>query len=255
MNKAVPPPRPEKVHFFATCLVDLFYPSVGLAGMELLRNAGLKVTLRQGQSCCGQPAFSGGYSEEAREVARAQLDAFSGEEPIVVPSGSCAGMMRSRYPELFKGDRDERKALAFSERVYELTWFLVHVLKVKLEDKGEPIRVTWHGSCQSLREAGVDEEPKRLLRDLANVTLIEAEYEKECCGFGGSFSIRMPEISGAIVSDKIANIGATGAREVLSGDMGCMMNISGAMAKARMNVRGRHIAEFLLERTKGEGAR
>jgi L-lactate dehydrogenase complex protein LldE len=141
------------------------------------------------------------------------------------------------------------KVQAFCDRVYELTWFLVHVMQIKLVDKGEPIKVTWHGSCHSMREMGVVEEPKELLRSLSNVTLVEADYEKECCGFGGTFAVRMPELSGAIVADKVANITATGATEVLSGDMGCMMNITGALKKVNSPVRGRHIAEFLLERT------
>lgn len=251
MDDIVPPPRPDKVYYFTTCLIDLFYPSAGLAGIELLRREGVKVAMPDTQSCCGQPPFSGGYFEEARTVALQQLKAFPGDCPIVVPSGSCGGMMRYQYLDLFKGRPEYEEVKAFSARVYELTWFLIHVLKIKLEDKGEPVKVTWHGSCHSMRKMGVVEEPKQLLRSLSNVTLIEADYEKECCGFGGSFSVKMPEVSTAIVSDKIANIAATGAEQVVSGDMGCMMNISTAMQKAEIPVKGRHIAEFLLERVKG----
>lgn len=250
-----PPPVPPKtVYYFGTCLIDLFYPAAGLAGMELLKRQGLRVVFPQSQSCCGQPAYNSGHRDEAREVARAQLDAFPEDWPIVVPSGSCAGMMRVHYPDLFLGDRDEERAKAFANRVYELSWFLVHVLglEAKLVDRGEKVTVTWHGSCHSLREMGVVDEPKRLLRGLANVTLVENPREKECCGFGGTFAVRQPEISAAMVADKIAAIGETGATRVVSGDCGCLMNIGGALDKAGKPTRAQHLAEFLLERCHGQ---
>ncbi|MCA1908388.1 MAG: (Fe-S)-binding protein [Magnetospirillum sp.] len=246
-----PPARmPKNVYYFGTCLVDLFFPDAGLAGMELLKRQGIRVVFPQGQSCCGQPAFNSGHRSEAREVARAQLDAFPEDWPIVVPSGSCAGMMRVHYPDLFKGDRDEERAKAFAGRVYELSWFLVHVLGLdtKLVDKGEKVTVTWHGSCHSMREMGVVDEPKRLIRALSNVTLVENPREKECCGFGGTFAVRQPEVSAAMVADKIAAIGQTGASRVVSGDCGCLMNIGGALDKAGKPTRPQHLAEFLLER-------
>jgi len=242
------PEKPQAVYFFGTCLIDLFYPDAGLAGMELLRRQGIRVIFPPGQSCCGQPARNCGFADEARAVARQQLRSFPKPYPIVVPSGSCAGMMREHYPELFAGQPDEAEARAFSSRVYELTWFLVHVCGFAPTDKGEPVRVTFHGSCHSQREMGVREEPRKLLNDLANVTLVDLQRPTECCGFGGTFSVRLPEISAAMVADKVADIAGTGADEVLSGDCGCLLNISGAMAKAGTNVRSRHIAEFLLER-------
>jgi len=240
--------RPQTVYFFGTCLVDLFHPEAGLAGMELLQRQGLKVVFPQKQTCCAQPARNNGHFAEAREVARLQLDAFPEDWPIVVPSGSCAGMMRTHYPELFKGDPDHARAVAFSQRVFELSQFLVDVLEVRLSDQGPPVTVTWHPSCHSMREMGVVDQPKALLRQLANVTLVENPREAECCGFGGTFAVRQPDVSAAMVTDKIASIEATGAAEVLSGDCGCLMNISGAAAKARKGLRGRHLAEFLLER-------
>lgn len=246
------PERPATVYFFGTCLIDLFYPEAGLAGMELLRRQGIRVVFPRGQSCCGQPARNCGFAQEARAVARRQLRSFPNPWPIVVPSGSCAGMMREHYPELFAGEPDEGDAVAFSSRVYELTWFLVHVCKVALQDQGEPVRVTFHGSCHSQREMGVREEPKALIRDLANVTLVDLQRPAECCGFGGTFSVRMPAISGAMVADKVADVEATGATELLSGDCGCLLNISGAMAKNGSPVRARHIAEFLMERCYGK---
>ena len=240
--------RPREVYYFGTCLIDLFYPEAGLAGMELLRRAGIEVVFPPAQSCCGQPARNSGYLGEAREVARAQIHAFPRDLPIVVPSGSCAGMMRVHYPELFEGDPDLPLAQAFSRRVFELTWFLVHVVELKLVDRGQPVTVTWHGSCHSMREMGVVDEPKQLLRSLANVTLVDNPRESECCGFGGTFAVRRPEISAAMVADKIDAIGQTGAELVVSGDCGCLMNIGGALEKAGRPARPRHIAEFLLER-------
>ena len=255
MSAIIQPPatRPHSVYYFGTCLVDLFFPQAGLAGMELLKHEGVRVVFPQGQSCCGQPAYNSGHKEQAREVARAQLDAFPQDWPIVVPSGSCAGMMRVHYPDLFKGDRDHDRAVAFANRVYELSWFLVHVLgfEQKLVDKGEKVTVTWHGSCHSMREMGVVDEPKRLLAGLANVTVVENPREKECCGFGGTFAVRQPEISAAMVADKIAAIAETGATRVVSGDCGCLMNIGGALDKAGKTTRAQHLAEFLLERCHG----
>lgn len=247
----VPAERPRKVLFFGTCIVDLFYPGAGLAGMELLRRHGVEVAFPPDQTCCGQPARNSGYLDEARAVARAQFAAFPGDCPIVVPSGSCAAMMRVHYPDLFAGQPDEERAKAFAARVYELTWFLVHVLDVRIEDRGEPVTVTWHGSCHSMREMGVVDEPKRLLRGLSRVTLVENPREKECCGFGGTFAVRQPGVSAAMVTDKIAAVAETGAAKVVSGDCGCLMNIAGALEKAGSPVAGQHIAEFLLERCDG----
>ena len=243
--------RPHTVYFFGTCLVDLFYPEAGLAGMELLQREGVTVVFPQNQTCCGQPARNNGHPDEARAVARIQLDAFPGDWPIVVPSGSCAGMMKTHYPHLFENDPDHARAVAFSARVFELTQFLVDVLKVQLTDRGKPVTVTWHPSCHSQREMGVVEQPKALLRQLANVTLVENPREKECCGFGGTFSVKQPEISAAMVADKVESIQRTGATQVVSGDCGCLMNITGAAEKSRKPVTGQHIAAFLMERCHG----
>ncbi|HYG90179.1 MAG TPA: (Fe-S)-binding protein [Azospirillum sp.] len=242
---------PDNVYFFGTCLVDLFYPQAGMAGMELLKREGIRVVFPQGQSCCGQPAYNSGYRDEALKVARAQVALFTEDWPIVVPSGSCSGMIKTHYPDLFKGEPDEAQAVAVAGRTYELTQFLVHILNVKLEDKGEPVRITWHASCHAQREMGVLDEPKALLRQLANVELVELKREKECCGFGGTFAVRHPEISAAMVEDKVADIEGTGAKAVVSGDCGCLMNINGALDAGRKPVKGKHIAEFLMERIHG----
>lgn len=249
------PQRPDTVYFFGTCVIDLFYPGAGLAGMELLKRAGIRVVFPPDQSCCGQPARNSGYLDEARAVALRQIEAFPKDWPIVVPSGSCAGMMKTHYPELFEGRPEHNRAKAFSARVYELTDFLVSVLDLKLEDKGAPVRVTWHPSCHSMREMGVVDQPKTLLRQLANVELVENPRERECCGFGGTFAVRQPAVSAAMVTDKVAALEETRAVEVLSGDCGCLLNINGALEKGDKPMRGRHIAEFLLERTAPENAR
>jgi len=238
----------ESVYLYGTCLVDLFRPEAGLAAIELLEREGLRVVFPQGQTCCAQPAYNCGYFDEARAVARRQIALFPQPWPIVVPSGSCAGMMVRHYPALFEGQPDLPDVLAFSARVHELTEFLVNVLHVAYEDKGEPLTVTWHPSCHALRELGVVDEPKKLLGQLRNVTLVPLSRERECCGFGGTFSVRYPEISAAMVTDKAADAVETGAAELVSGDGGCLMNIAGHLATKGEGPRCRHIAELLKER-------
>jgi L-lactate dehydrogenase complex protein LldE len=242
--------RPEAVYYYGTCLVDLFFPEAGLSGIRLLQREGLRVIFPQGQTCCAQPAFNCGYHEEARAVARAQIALFREPYPIVVPSGSCAGMMKHYYPALFEGDPLQAEAEAFAARVVELTQFLSNVLKVKLTDHGEKVRVTWHSSCHALREMGIVEEPRSLLAQLANVELAPLSRERECCGFGGTFAIREPEISAAMVEDKAADVLSTGAPILLSGDGGCLLNIGGRLAAKGETVRATHVAEFLWVRTK-----
>ena len=167
----------REVYFYATCLVDLFFPDAGMAGIELLQAAGVRVIFPQGQTCCGQPAFNCGYWEEARDVARAQLALFPRDLPVVLPSGSCAGMIRQHYPELFHGEPDEAAAVALSGRVFELTQFLVDELHLQLEDLGEPVKVTVHASCHAMREQGVLDQPKQLLGQLKNVEVVDLARE------------------------------------------------------------------------------
>jgi L-lactate dehydrogenase complex protein LldE len=240
----------REVYFYATCLVDLFFPDAGMAGIELLEAAGVRVIFPEGQTCCGQPAFNCGYWEEARAVARTQVALFPKDIPVILPSGSCAGMMKRHYPELFHGQADEAQVRAFSARVFELTQFLVNELDVKLQDLGEPVKVTWHSSCHSVRDLGLAGEPKRLIGQLANVELAPLTREHECCGFGGTFSVRQPEISGAMSCDKAADAEATGASVVLSTDGGCLLNVNGTLEAKQSPLRVQHIAEFLWERTR-----
>jgi L-lactate dehydrogenase complex protein LldE len=201
------------------------------------------------QTCCGQPAHNNGRKAEAKAIARAQIKLFPKQIPVVLPSGSCAGMMHKHYPEILAGEPDEEQAAEFASRVFELTEFLVHVLKVKLVDQGPPQKITWHGSCHSQREMGVVDEPKQLLEQLSNIELIPLKREKECCGFGGTFSIKAPAISAAMVTDKTEDIQQTGANRVVSGDCGCLLNISGALGAKKAAAKGAHIAQFIWERT------
>jgi L-lactate dehydrogenase complex protein LldE len=240
----------EEVYFYATCLVDLFYPDAGMAGIQLLRQAGVKVVFPEGQTCCGQPAFNCGYWEEARDVARTQVALFPRDLPVILPSGSCAGMMKVHYPELFHGEADEAQVRAFSARVYELTQFLVDVLHVRLKDLGDPVKVTWHSSCHAVRDLGLKGEPQALIGQLSNVELAPLAREQECCGFGGTFSVRQPEISGAMACDKASDAEATGATVLLSTDGGCLLNVNGTLEAKHSSLRVQHIAEFLWERTR-----
>jgi L-lactate dehydrogenase complex protein LldE len=244
--------RSETVYLFGTCLMDAVYPDAGMAAIRLLEAQGVKVVFPQDQSCCGQPAYNSGFVREARAVARKQIQVFDKPYPVVVPSGSCAGMMKHHYPTLFAGTADEAAARRFSDRVYEWSEYLATVLAVELEDKGEPLTITWHSSCHALREMDVVRYSKALLRQLKNVTLVELERETECCGFGGTFAVKQPAISAAMVQDKVADIRRTGATTVVAGDCGCLMNITGAMEHAGVTVAGKHLAEFLWERTNGQ---
>lgn len=243
--------KPRKVYFFGTCVIDALYPQTGMAAIQLLEREGITVVFPRDQSCCGQPAFNSGFPDEAREVARRQLRTFYRDYPVVVPSGSCAGMMKHHYPELFAGDRDEPHARRFSDRVFELSQFLIDVLDIHLVDRGAPLKVTWHASCHAMREMGVMAESKALLSRLAHVELAELQREHECCGFGGTFSIKYPLISEAMVRDKIEDIVHTGARRLISGDCGCLLHIRGAMEKCGLKIQAQHLAEFLWERTHG----
>jgi L-lactate dehydrogenase complex protein LldE len=243
--------KPSRIYFFGTCLIEAFYPEAGLAAIRLIEREGVRVVFPDGQSCCGQPAYNSGFPDEARAVARRQIQIFSENIPVVVPSGSCAGMMKHHYPALFAGEKDLPQAQALARRVFEWSEFMVQVLGVRYEDQGEPVRVTWHSSCHALREMRVIEHSKHLLRQLQQVDLAELSNERECCGFGGTFSIKNPAISGALVNDKIDDIQRSGASRVIAGDCGCLMNITGAAEQRGVSFTAQHLAEFIWERTHG----
>jgi L-lactate dehydrogenase complex protein LldE len=244
--------RPDNVLFFGTCLIDLLFPQAGLSAMRLLRQAGVGVRYPRGQTCCGQPAWNSGYRDQARAVARVQLDALDGDLPVVVPSASCAGMFRVHYPALFAGTPDAARARALAGRVYELAEFLVRVLDLRPADLGPPIRVALHNSCSARRELGVANDALTLLGRLSNVTTVEPERARECCGFGGTFSVKQPEIAAAMAADKADAVTATGAGLLVSQDCGCLMNLGGTLARRGDGPPARHLAELLWERTGGE---
>lgn len=243
------PEKIETVYFFGTCLVDAVYPEAGLAAIRLLKREGVRVIFPQEQSCCGQPAYNSGFTDQARKVALKQIRTFVKPIPVVVPSGSCAGMMKHHYPKLFAGTPHVQAAGRLADRVYELSEYLSDVLAVKLVDRGDPVSITWHSSCHALREMDVIRHAKALIGQLENVELRELEREEECCGFGGTFAVKQPAISAAMVKDKVSDIAGTGAETLVTGDCGCLMNISGAMNHTGVAVAGKHLAEFLWERT------
>ncbi|MDD3519570.1 MAG: (Fe-S)-binding protein [Chromatiales bacterium] len=234
-----------RIGLFVTCLVDLHRPSVGFVAVKLLEDAGCEVVVPQ-QTCCGQPAFNNGDLDDARAIARQTIAAFEGLEHVVVPSGSCAGMLRLHYPELFEDDPvwDER-AHDFAGRVHELTAFLVEVLGVSQTGATWNGRVTYHDSCSSLREMGVREQPRRLLAAVEGLELVEMQDTDVCCGFGGTFCVKYPEVSARMVSDKAKNAQATGAGLLLAGDLGCLLNIAGRLEREGSTMQVRHVAEVL----------
>ncbi len=246
--------KPDRVLVFGTCLIDLVFPQAGLAAMRLIDRAGVAVRFPQGQTCCGQPAYNSGFRDDARRVARQQLHALAGDEPVVVPSASCAGMLREHYPRLFADTPDAGRARQLAARVVELCDFLDRVLDLELADQGPPITVALHQSCSARREMVVAPAALGLLGRLANVSVVEPDHAYECCGFGGTFSVKEPEISAAMAADKAAAVAATGAGLLLSQDCGCLLNLDGTARNARLNFQVRHVAEFVWERTGGSGS-
>jgi L-lactate dehydrogenase complex protein LldE len=252
--------KPADVYFYSTCLVDQFAPQAGLDAIRLLEREGIAVHFPADQTCCGQPAYSSGYPDEARAVARRQLDLFPEPWPVVVPSGSCAAMMRHHYPGLFAADpRLATKAAALAGRVVELTQFLVHVVGFKRGDGGEPCTVALHTNCHARREMGVHETSAALLAGLSRVTVARQARAEECCGFGGAFAVRHPDISEAIVTDKVESLKESGAERVVTADCGCLFNIAGraehidrGAGRNEPSLPGEHIASFLWRRTKGD---
>ncbi|MBT5416059.1 MAG: (Fe-S)-binding protein [Rhodospirillaceae bacterium] len=234
------------VGLFVTCLVDLFRPTVGFAAVKLLEAAGCTVRVPEGQSCCGQPAYNSGARAQARAVARTVLDAFADVDYVVAPSGSCAGMIRHHYPALFADDpADAGRAAAVAAKTWELVSFLTDVRGLELSDVRFDGAVAYHDSCSGLRELGIDAAPRALLGAVEGLTLREAEDREVCCGFGGTFCVKYPDISGRMVADKVRALAATGAGTVLAGDLGCLMNIAGRMRREGRAMEARHIAEVL----------
>lgn len=234
-----------RVGLFVTCLVDLIRPSVGFAAAKLLQDAGCTVEVPS-QSCCGQPAFNSGDRDNARAIARQAIEAFEGFDYVVAPSGSCAGQMRIHYPELFAEDADWKpRADAFAGKVHELVSFLADVLGVREVAARFDGSVTYHDSCSGLRELRIRSAPRKLLNSVDGLSITELSDSDVCCGFGGTFCVKYPEISNAIVDKKAANIEATGADTLLAGDLGCLLNMAGKLKRRGSKIESRHVAEVL----------
>jgi L-lactate dehydrogenase complex protein LldE len=234
------------VGLFVTCLVDLFRPSVAFAAIKLLEAGGARVEVPRAQTCCGQPAYNSGDRQDATAIARQVVETFERFDYVVAPSGSCAGMLRLHYPRLLAEDPDfAERANALAAKSFELTSFLVGVLGLTKVDAAYAGSITYHDSCASLRELHVREAPRRLLASVEGLSLVELGESEVCCGFGGSFSVKYPEISGAILDAKVRDIVGTGAGAVLAGDFGCLMHIAGRLARTRVKVEARHVAEVL----------
>jgi L-lactate dehydrogenase complex protein LldE len=235
----------KRVGLLVTCLVDLIRPSVGFAAVKLLEQAGCDVDVPP-QSCCGQPAFNSGDRATARAIAEQVIAAFEPCDYVVAPSGSCAGQVRVHYPELFQGDPNwQPRADAFAAKTFELTQFLVHVRGVARTEARFDGTVAYHDSCSNLRECGVRDEPRRLLGSVDGLMLKELSDAETCCGFGGTFCVKYPDISNAMVAKKAANVSATGADMLLGGDLGCLMNIAGKLQRDGKTIAVRHVAEVL----------
>ncbi len=234
------------VGLFVTCLADLFRPTVGFAAAKLIEDAGCRLEVPMAQTCCGQPAYNSGDRKDARALAEQAIEAFDGFDYVVAPSGSCAAMLKKHYPGLFKGDaRWEARALAFSAKVHELVSFLTDVMKVEKVESDFAGTVTYHDSCSGLRELGIRAQPRKLLSSLPGVRLAEMKNSDVCCGFGGTFCVKYPDISNAIVEKKTATIGETGADVLLAGDIGCLMNMAGKIKREGGRTEVRHVAEVL----------
>jgi L-lactate dehydrogenase complex protein LldE len=247
MSDFAPPPA-IRVGLFITCLVDLFRPSIGFAAVKLLEDAGCRVEVPEAQTCCGQPAYNSGDKGDTKAIARQVMKAFAGFDYIVAPSGSCAGMLRSHYPELFADEPDFLPEVEqFAERCYELVSFLTDVLKVQRVAARYDGVATYHDSCSGLRELGVRAQPRQLLRSVAGLSLKELPGADVCCGFGGTFCIKYPDISERMASDKIADAAATGADTLLAGDLGCLLNMAGKASRQGKPIRVRHVAEVLAD--------
>jgi L-lactate dehydrogenase complex protein LldE len=234
-----------RVGLFATCLVDLYRPSVGFAAAKLIEAAGCDVDVPL-QTCCGQPAYNSGDKETAKALARQAIAAFEGYDYVVVPSGSCGGMLKSHYPALLKDEPAwSARASALAGRVFELLSFLTDVRKMSTVDAAFDGRATYHDSCSGLRELNIKDQPRALLASVKGLTLVEMEDSEICCGFGGTFAIKYPDVSNAMVQKKIDHVTAQKPDVLLAGDLGCLLNMAGKLKRQGSTIGVRHVAEVL----------
>ncbi len=239
------PSKPPRVGLFVTCLVDFLRPAVGFAAVKLLEDAGCEVAVPANQTCCGQPAYNSGDSADARAIARSVIEAFAGFDYVVAPSGSCAGTIKVHYPALFANDPDLAAVIDLAGRTWELTSFLVDVLGVAgvgAEYRGV---AAYHDSCSGLRELGIEKQPRALLSSVGGLEVRATNGAQSCCGFGGTFCVKYPEISADIVDRKVSHIMDGGADTLLGGDLGCLLNLAGRLKRRGSAVKVRHVAEVL----------
>jgi L-lactate dehydrogenase complex protein LldE len=235
-----------RVALFVTCLVDLMRPRIGFAALKLLEAAGCEVSVPRTQTCCGQPGYNSGDRKSALSLARKVLQEFEHCDYVVAPSGSCAGMIRTHYPELFAGEPERERVQRLCERTYELTDFLVNVARLENVPGNFAGRITYHDSCSGLRELGVKRQPRTLLAKVDGLTLEEMDEAEVCCGFGGAFAVKFGDISTHIVDRKCENIAARAADAVVLGDLGCMLNIEGRLRRrGDTKTKVLHVAEVL----------
>lgn len=234
-----------RVALFATCLVDLFRPSIGFAAAKLLEDAGCSVEVPP-QTCCGQPAFNSGDRQTTKALALQMIETFESYDYVVVPSGSCGGMIAKHYPELFAGDPNlAPRAHALAGKTHELVSFLTDVLGVRSVEASFAGSVTYHDSCSGLRELGIKGQPRRLLQSVEGLDLVEMQDPDVCCGFGGTFAVKYADISNAIVEKKAGTIEKSGATTLAAGDLGCLMNMAGKLSRRGSQIEVRHVAEIL----------
>ena len=239
-----------KVSLFVTCLVDQLWSSIGTSCVDVLRRAGCEVEFDERQTCCGQPAFNTGYRDEARQVAKRFIEIFeeSKADAIVSPSGSCTAMVH-HFPELFVEEPEWReRARGVAARTHEFSSFLVRVLEVEDVGAAWDGKLTWHDACHGLRDLNIKSEPRRLIRNVRGAELVEIDNAESCCGFGGTFSVKYPDISVAILDQKIEAIERAGVDAVISGDASCLMQIGGRLSRKGSSVRVMHLAELLSHR-------
>jgi L-lactate dehydrogenase complex protein LldE len=248
-NDLRPSPRYKPVSLFVTCIVDMIYPQTGVSVVEILEHLGVDVRFPLGQTCCGQPAFNSGFQNDARTVAKQFLTAFADAEVIVTPSGSCASMVCHYYPELFKDDPEWFDRATWAASItWEFTEYLVDGLGVTdLGAKLPPTKAAFHDSCHGLRLLHLNQQVRALAGNIEGVTLTEMPGSDQCCGFGGLFSIKMPQISGAMLEDKLAGIEASGSEVIITGDCSCMTQINGGLSRNQKSQRAVHIADLLAQ--------
>ena len=247
-------PKKPSVGFFVTCLVDIMRPRVGFAAVKLLEEAGCEVEVPRSQSCCGQPAYNSGDEANSLAIAKQVIKAFDRFDYVVVPSGSCAGMFSVHFPRLFKYELDWLdRAQQMAAKTWELTRFLVEVMQIDSVDSYFPEKCAYHDSCSGLRELGIRDQPRQLLALVKGLSLAELDDRDVCCGFGGTFSVKYPEISLRLVSNKVSDLEQTSADVLLGGDLGCLLNIAGLLRREGNSTKVFHIAEILAGMADGPG--